>query len=173
MKRSINSGELHDDAIVDTEMEAPEGEKAQDMPNTGLIEGGSQRIIAGLSYRDTLQRNNPELTFNVTHNAIWEDSIRSDESGDDEPPDEEDPTCPTITLTAMEKYQLRNPWRNALIIRTFDRGIGYLQLKRRLKAKWALKGDFSLIDIACDYYVTRFTNPEDYTYVMTQGPWML
>ncbi|KAJ8433409.1 hypothetical protein Cgig2_026673 [Carnegiea gigantea] len=40
-------------------------------------------------------------------------------------------------------------------------------------AKWALKGDFSLIDIGCDYYVTRFTNPEDYTYVMTQGPWML
>jgi len=51
--------------------------------------------------------------------------------------------------------------RNALIIRMFDKGIGYLQLKRRLKAKWSLRGDFSLIDIGCDYYVTRFTNMED------------
>jgi len=40
-------------------------------------------------------------------------------------------------------------------------------LKKRLKSKWALKGNFSLIDIGCDYYITRFTNPEDYTHVMT------
>jgi len=42
-----------------------------------------------------------------------------------------------------------------------DKGVGYLGLKRTLKAKWALKGDFSLIDIRCDYYVTRFSNLED------------
>ena len=68
---------------------------------------------------------------------------------------------------------LRQPWKNALIIRMFDKGIGYLQLKRRLKTKWALTGDFSLIDIGCDYYVTRFTNLEDYEHVMLNGPWMI
>ena len=68
---------------------------------------------------------------------------------------------------------LREPWRNALIIKMFDKGIGFLQLKRRLKVKWALKGDFSLIDIGYDYYVTRFTNPEDYEHVMLNGPWMI
>jgi len=80
---------------------------------------------------------------------------------------------PTILLTAAEKRALREPWRNALIIRMFDKGIGYLQLKRRLKTKWALKGDFSLIDIGCDYYVTRFTNMEDYDHVLLNGPWMI
>jgi len=103
----------------------------------------------------------------VIQNAIWDDTFQGEESGDDEPPEIDDPACPTITLTAREKRQLRNLWRNAIIIKMFDKGIGYLQLKRRLKNKWALKGDFSLIDIGCDYYVTRFMNPEDYTHVMT------
>ena len=62
---------------------------------------------------------------------------------------------------------------NVLIIRMFDKGIGYLQLKRRLKTKCALRGDFSLIDIGCDYHVIRFTNMEDYDHVMTNGPWMI
>ena len=55
----------------------------------------------------------------------------------------------------------------------FDKGVGYMQLKKRLKSKWNLKGDFSLIDIGCDYFVTRFTNMEDRTFVVTQGPWMI
>ena len=60
-----------------------------------------------------------------------------------------------------------------MIIKLFDKGIGFMQLKRGLRKKWALKGDFSLIDIGFDYYVTRFTELDDYEYMPTQGPWML
>ena len=81
-------------------------------------------------------------------------TVTEDVSDDDDSVEDEDPLCPTILLSAAEKRMLRPPWKNALIIRMFDKGIGYLQLKRRLKSKWALKGDFSLIDIGCDYYVT-------------------
>ena len=131
---------------------------------------GTGRIV---SYRDTLQRNNPNLTFETRDNPIWMIEDHDDISDDDVPADDDDPLCPTILLTAAEKKLLREPWKNALIIRMFDKGIRYLQLKRRLKAKWALKGDFSLIDIGCEYYVTRFTNMEDYDHVMTNGPWMI
>jgi len=104
---------------------------------------------------------------------MWLDNTETAVSDDDEPVEDDDPICPTILLTAAEKRMLREPWRNALIIRMFDKGIGYLQLKRRLKTKWALRGDFSLIDIGRDYYVTRFTNMEDYEHVMLNGPWMI
>ena len=30
-----------------------------------------------------------------------------------------------------------------------------------------------MIDIGCEYYVTRFTNLEDYDHVLTNGPWMI
>jgi len=52
-----------------------------------------------------------------------------------------------------EKIRLRKPWRQALIVKLFERGMGYLQLKKSLMAKWNSKGDFSLIDIGCDYYI--------------------
>jgi len=48
-----------------------------------------------------------------------------------------------------------------------------MQVKKRLRTKWALKGDFSLIDIGADYYASRFSNLEDYEHVLTNGPWML
>ncbi|KAJ8427038.1 hypothetical protein Cgig2_032866 [Carnegiea gigantea] len=61
------------------------------------------------SYRDTLQRNNPNLEFETLENPIWEDDGFDEVSEDDEPPEEDDPTCPTILLTAAEK--LRKPAR--------------------------------------------------------------
>ncbi|XP_021757939.1 uncharacterized protein LOC110722976 [Chenopodium quinoa] len=44
---------------------------------------------------------------------------------------------------------------------------------RRLKKKWNIRGELSLTDIGCDYYIARFTNQADYNYVLTQGPWLL
>lgn len=68
---------------------------------------------------------------------------------------------------------LREPWKDTLIVKLFDKGVGYMQLKKRLKTKWALKGNFSPIDIGFDYYVTRFTNRKDYEHMLMDGPWMI
>lgn len=68
---------------------------------------------------------------------------------------------------------LREPWWNVLIVKLLDKGVGYMQLKKRLETKWSLRGDFSLIDIGFDYYLTRFTNREDYKHVLMDGTWMI
>ena len=136
-------------------------------------EQGTTLPLSRRTYSDTVQHNNPNLNFTAMTNPMWEDTNGDVESGDDEPVMDDDPLCPTICLSSEDKKLLRSPWRNALILTTLDKGIGYMQLKRQLRLKWALKGDFSLIDIGCDYYVTRFTNMEDYEHVLTQGPWML
>ena len=56
-----------------------------------------------VSYRDTLQRNNPNLTFEMRDNPIWMVDDQDDISDDDVPEDDDDPLCPTILLTAVEK----------------------------------------------------------------------
>lgn len=122
------------------------------------------------SFRDMVQQNNPHLSFVARVNPAWENTPYCDVSDDDEAPEDDDPNCPTILISAKEKRQLWYPWRNALIIKMFDKGIGFMQLKRGLKKKWLLKGDFPLIDIGFEYYVTRFMEQEDYEYVLTQGP---
>ena len=116
---------------------SPDEEIAMDTGSPKLVHltpGGPSHTLQGPppSYRDTLQRNNPNLTFETRDNPIWVDEGNGDTSDDDEPMAEDDPLCPTILLTAAEKKALREPWRNALIIRMFDKGIGYLQLKRCL-----------------------------------------
>jgi len=131
-------------------------------------QGVNKPYCAWTPYSET-----PNLTFETCKNPIWEDNGGGDVSEDDEPPEEDDPTCPTILLTATEKHMLYQPWRNALKIKMFDKGIGFLQLRQRLKTKRALKGDFSLIDIGYGYYITRFSNLDDYDHIMTNGPWMI
>ncbi|XP_021771780.1 uncharacterized protein LOC110735912 [Chenopodium quinoa] len=98
------------------------------------------------------------------------------EKHDDEVPDNgdlDDEKCPTIVLTKEEKWRLRLPWKNALIIKLFDKKLGYELLIKKLRLKWNLKGDIALTDVGCAYYIVRFHNLDDYEFVMTQGPWII
>ena len=83
-----------DDVFYDLE-EAGETPTASGMRTTGP---------GTTSYRDTLQWNNPNISSNVVQNSHWEDDGVGFEaiSDDDEPPVEDDPTCPTIMLTKEE-----------------------------------------------------------------------
>lgn len=84
--------------------------------------------------------------------------------------------CPTIRLSKEEKARLRRPWKNALIVKLFGRKLSYAVLIKRIKrlrVKWNLKGDISLTDVGCAYYVVRFTSLDDYEFVLTQGSWMI
>ncbi|XP_021735747.1 uncharacterized protein LOC110702350 [Chenopodium quinoa] len=97
------------------------------------------------------------------------------ESDDENIPEEilNDERFPVIRLSKEEKARLRQPWKTSLIIKLFSGKIGYMGLIRRLKKKWNIKGELALTDIGCNYYIARFTNKEDYSYVLTQGPWLL
>ena len=48
-----------------------------------------------------------------------------------------------------------------------------MQLRKGLKAKWALKREFNLIYMGFDYFIVNFACAEDYEYVVTQGPWLI
>ena len=68
MKHSNNERELDGDDIEDEEMEdsfSDELNRNSENSSQNTLEGGLPRPQGGLSYRDTLQRNNPELSFNV------------------------------------------------------------------------------------------------------------
>lgn len=59
------------------------------------------------------------------------------DSEDDEPPAEfeENNNCLVILLSKEEKQRLRKPWKLSLIIKMFDKNIGYMTLIRRLSKK--------------------------------------
>nr|GME21591.1 uncharacterized protein LOC109157058 [Ipomoea batatas] len=49
---------------------------------------------------------------------------------------DEDPTYPTIRLSAEENKRIREPWRQTLIIKVIGRKVGYAYLMRRLNSMW-------------------------------------
>lgn len=55
----------------------------------------------------------------------------------------------------------------------FDSKNGYMSLMKILKRKWELKGGLTLTDIGHEYFIARFSCPDDNNYVLTQDPWML
>ena len=63
----------------------------------------------GLSYREMLQRNNPNLCMEMREKPIWCSNEYDDVSEDNEPLEEEDCRCPTILLIAQEQRMLREP----------------------------------------------------------------
>ncbi|KAL8141405.1 hypothetical protein V2J09_007426 [Rumex salicifolius] len=95
------------------------------------------------------------------------------ETDDDEADPQDDPLCPTIRITKAEKCELRRPWAHSLLVNLFEKGPGYIQIRRRLDLMWSLKGTMNLVDIGNAHYVARFSNADDYNHVLTEGPWMI
>lgn len=102
-----------------------------------------------ISFRD-LVRGSTNATPEYQY---WADD--TDLSDDDETPldIDDDPKCPVILLTKAEKKRLRDPWKNAIIIKMFNAKIGYMSLMKRLKKKWELKGGLILTDIGHEYFI--------------------
>ena len=73
----------------------------EEIPNPGM-----RQIV---SYRDTLQRNNPNLTFETRDNPIWMADDHEVVSDDDAPEDEDDPLCPTIYLLRLKRKFFVSP----------------------------------------------------------------
>lgn len=168
MRRSNKKFKRREDVFVSDDME----DNCSHVSPTPVVgHGGLTKV--GVSYSHaaggrgiTSVFRNPLCLNEEDHEAI----------SDDETPEEtekEDPQCPTIVLSKEEKVRLRKPWQNALIIKLFDKRLRYDDLIKVLRMKWSLKGDIALTDVGCAYYIVRFTNMEDYNFVMTQGPWMI
>ena len=66
----------------------------------GARETAQAQLVPDISYRDSLQRNNPNLVFETLENPMWSADYYWEQLQDDEPSEFDDPTYPTILLTA-------------------------------------------------------------------------
>ncbi|KAL2906577.1 hypothetical protein RDABS01_005287 [Bienertia sinuspersici] len=125
------------------------------------------QIPHSLSYKDTQCQKPPSSTPLGPSDCLNdEDEVEPDDDGVDE-------GCPRIMLSREEMKRMRSPRKHSLINKMFDGKLGYMTLMRRLKRKWQLKGEFTLTDIGCDYFIARFSTQEDYMFFLTQGPWLI
>ncbi|KAA3481887.1 reverse transcriptase [Gossypium australe] len=85
----------------------------------------------------------------------------------------DDPSQAEVLVNPMLYEELCRPWRETLIVRLLDKKVGYQLLTRRLLALWNPKGTVSFVDVGNEFYVVKFAQREDYTTVVTGGPWIV
>ncbi|CAL1412878.1 unnamed protein product [Linum trigynum] len=99
--------------------------------------------------------------------------MREDDLDDEVPEDDDDPLCPTIAYTALEKQRWRREWRSALIVKVLGRTFPFPVIARRLETLWAKCGTIQVSSLSFSFYVVRFTSQIDYEQAAAGGPWMI
>ena len=70
--------------------------------------------------------------------------------------------CPTIKLSKREKFRIRRPWKQSLIVlKLLGRTIEYNLLLRKIKEMWRPKAAVDLVAIDNDYFFVKFSSMED------------
>lgn len=137
-------------------------------PDPDNLDSPSASKTAG-SYKDRLMNHVPQGI---------DDSMEEGEIPEEEYDSEDDIFLereggPTILFSKEEKRGIRSPWRQALIIKLLGRNIGYTYLCNRLKQIWSIQGQLQVIDLDHGYYCLRFSDPKEYDFVFTGGPWII
>ncbi|CAN1176561.1 hypothetical protein LINPERHAP2_LOCUS32599 [Linum perenne] len=61
----------------------------------------------------------------------------------------------------------------ALVVKVLERSFSFLTVKRRLEILWARAGIIQVSDATNDFFVVRFSDPEDYQRAAFGGPWKI
>ncbi|KAK3219609.1 hypothetical protein Dsin_013579 [Dipteronia sinensis] len=80
---------------------------------------------------------------------------------------------PSMKLSLDLKLKLCKSWSNALIQKIMGRPHTFNFMLHKLRQKWSLIGQWSLVDFEDGYFIVRFQMQEDLDFVLTGGPWII
>ncbi|KAJ8437463.1 hypothetical protein Cgig2_012903 [Carnegiea gigantea] len=115
MKRVVTrhpANNTEDEDLEMTDMELVSPNVPESAPVSSQMMGGNRLF----SYRDTLQRNNPNLNFKTRANPVWEADGCDDIYEDDEPPEDDDPT------EGRQSSMIQNPHKETGTMKGCDHG---------------------------------------------------
>ncbi|KAL4345866.1 uncharacterized protein LOC107615174 [Arachis ipaensis] len=81
--------------------------------------------------------------------------------------------CPAIPISKEDFDEWCKPWRSALFVKLLGKRVGFSFMEQRLRRDWGKKGSINVIDMDRDYFLVHFTDEDDYSYALTEGPWMI
>ncbi|PPR87700.1 hypothetical protein GOBAR_AA32989 [Gossypium barbadense] len=145
-----------------------EGNGEQDIDM--VVVSGSSLMI---SWKDKLLGVNPGATDNEkleSPSAVIDDELKFFE-GDIQRSIVNG--IPAIDFSERIQKILFKEMEVAVVIKLLGRNIGYGVLNNRINSLWNPIKPFHLIDIENRYYLVKFQSIDDYTKVLSQGPWMI
>ncbi|CAN1120716.1 hypothetical protein LINPERHAP2_LOCUS372 [Linum perenne] len=86
---------------------------------------------------------------------------------------EVDPRCPKISFSEEEVRNFYRPWSKALVVKVLEKTFSFQTVKRRLEILWARSGQIQVADAANNFFLVRFSDPDDYQRAAFGGPWKI
>lgn len=88
--------------------------------------------------------------------------------------DPEDGIASTIVkISKNERKRMGKPLKFALVVKLLGRTIGFKFLEKKLCQLWARKGIISIVDMANDFFLVKFSAEDDFNRALTKGPWLI
>ncbi|XP_019239317.1 PREDICTED: uncharacterized protein LOC109219337, partial [Nicotiana attenuata] len=142
--------------------------KLPDITTTKTLE---QFILPTTTFKDKLIHGEQETSINMTIDANVYDSSNCVQAKKDEQLCL--PNIQQIQLTQEDIHRIYEPWKFSTIIKLQGRRIQHHLLKKKLYELWKAKENFPLIDLGCDYFITKFSNEETMKKALHMGPWFI
>ncbi|XP_019240315.1 PREDICTED: uncharacterized protein LOC109220306 [Nicotiana attenuata] len=142
--------------------------KPPDITTTKTLE---QFILPTTTFKDKLIHGEQETSINMTIDANVYDSSNCVQAKKDEQLCL--PNIQQIQLTQEDIHRIYEPWKFSTIIKLQGRRIQHHLLKKKLHELWKAKKNFPLIDLGCDYFITKFSNEETMKKALHMGPWFI
>ena len=71
------------------------------------------------------------------------------------------------------KARIRSPWSKSLIVKVYERAVGFSFLYGRLLSLWKPVGKIDCVDLGQEFFLIRFSVKEDCEAVLRNGPWFI
>ena len=78
-----------------------------------------------------------------------------------------------VNLSYEAKYKIIQRWLTSLIVKVFEKNVGYNYLKWKLQALLKPKGQMDVINLRDGYFITKFVFEDDIQNVLKGGPWFI
>ncbi|XP_028758644.1 uncharacterized protein LOC114717599 [Neltuma alba] len=80
---------------------------------------------------------------------------------------------PRLDFFEKERRRMEMRWQDSLIIKLLGGTLGFMQLRRKVKAMWGKSGNIDLSDIGNGYMIATFQSRDDYFFALEGGPWLI
>lgn len=72
-----------------------------------------------------------------------------------------------------DRERIYQPWQYVVIVKLFVKRITHNYLKTKLVELWKSKEPLTLIDLGCNFYIEKFSKPDNMLKALHGGPWFL
>ncbi|XP_050259212.1 uncharacterized protein LOC126704237 [Quercus robur] len=98
--------------------------------------------------------------------------MEADENSDSERSDLREGLV-AVPFSKELKARIRTPWSKSLIVKVYDRAIGFSFLYGRLLSLWKPVGKLDCVDLGQEFFLVRFSIKEDCKAVLRNDPWFI